>query len=103
MSSLYNMNSNRICCLTCLYIAAVLTDPCLKASMGFPYVRQTTRTFQHVNNIGAHAGKMILNLCPVWGVVGKLVALIREAALSILAAFVITPLKFPFSLVGNQI
>ena len=78
MSSLYKMNSNQIFCLTNLYIAAVLTDLGLKASTGFPYVRQTT-------------GNQAFDLKSLSYVgVGKLVTFVCETALSTSATFVIT-------------
>ena len=91
MSNLYEMNSNQMFGLTCPYIAVVLPDPYLKASMGFPYVRQTTRTFQHVNNIGGHVDNQAFDIKSLsCAGVGKSVTFVSEAALSTLATLVIT-------------
>ena len=91
MSSLFKMNSNRVFCLACPYIAPVLTDLGLKASAGFPCVRQTTGTFQHVNNIGGHEGNQAFDLKPLsCAGVDKLVAFILENVLCTLDTFVIT-------------
>jgi hypothetical protein len=56
------MNSNRVFGVTCPYIAVVLADLGQKASAGLPYVRQTTGTFQHVNNLGGHAGNQAFDV-----------------------------------------
>ena len=92
MSSLFKMKSNRVCCLTCPCTAAVLTYPGLNASIGFPYVRQTTGTPQtssHVNNIGRHAGNQAFDLKSLLCAgVGKWFTFICETALSTLATIV---------------